>query len=107
MVDPLTVDFYGFTNTLLMHVAPVEVSTGALTMSYENVGQHGTYESAPGSAGPNGLRDENMGDSRGDAVDSTYSANNVKQVSFQRVRNLQGTGTTFFYTYGRNSQQEY
>ena len=76
-------------------------------MADEKVGQSGTENSAPGRFGLYTQHDTDMGDSRGDAVDSTYSKNDVKTVSFQRVRNLQGTGTTFFYTYGRNSQQQY
>jgi len=76
-------------------------------MSPDRPGQHGVEESTPGRFGLNTQHDGDMGSSLGDAVDSTYSANPVDNVGFQRVRNMQGTGTTFFYPYGKNSQQQY
>jgi len=71
------------------------------------IGQHGTENSAPGRFGLHTDHDSDMGRSDGDVVDSTYSKNDVKGISFHRIRDLQGTGTTFFYPIGRNTQQEF
>lgn len=74
-------------------------------MADERPGQHGVENSAPGRYGLYTQHDVDMGRSDGDAIDSTYSKNNVKDVSFQRTRNLQGTGITFFYPFTDRSQQ--
>jgi len=76
-------------------------------MSDERVKQQGTNQSTAGDGGPYNLRDANMGGADGDIVDSTYSENPVRDIGFQQQRKLQGTGTTFFYTYGKNSQQQF
>jgi len=61
--------------------------------------------STAGAVGLHSLRNTSYGGDRGDAVDSTYSRNDVKQVGFSRIRDLQGTGTTFFYPITDRSQQ--
>jgi hypothetical protein len=76
-------------------------------MANENIGQKGIENSTPGRFGLYTQHDVDMGNSDGDTVDSTYSRNSVKEISFQRTRNLQGTGTTFYYPLGNSSRQEY
>jgi len=76
-------------------------------MSDERVRQQGTNQSSAGDGGLYNLRDAAMGGDTGDVGDNTYSVNAVRDISFQQQRKLQGTGTTFFYTYGRNSQQQF
>jgi len=73
-------------------------------MADERVSQQGVNNSAPGVNGLYGLRDTDNGNSQGDVVDSTYAKNNVKDVSFARIRNMQGTGTTFYYPFTGRSQ---
>lgn len=74
-------------------------------MTDERPGQHGVDNSTPGRYGLYTQHDNDMGRSDGDAVDSTYSKNDVKSVNFQRLRNLQGTAVTFFYPLTSRSQQ--
>lgn len=76
-------------------------------MAEERVRQEGTNQSTGGAGGLHNLRDSDMGGANGDAVDSTYSANAVRDVDFRNTFALQGTGTTFFYPYGKSQQQEY
>lgn len=76
-------------------------------MADDRVRQEGTNQSTGGAGGLYGLRDDDMGGADGDAVDSTYSANAVRDIDFQQTRNLQGAGTSFFYPYGKSQQQEY
>lgn len=76
-------------------------------MADERPGQSGAENSTPGRFGLYTQHDTDMGNVNGDVVDSTYSKNNVKAVSFQQTRNLQGVGTTFFYPYGRSQQQQF
>lgn len=74
-------------------------------MADERPGQRGVENSTPGRYGLYTQHDGDMGSSLGDAVDSSYSRNGVRQVSFHRIRDCQGTGTSFFYPITDRSQQ--
>ncbi len=76
-------------------------------MADARVKQEGTNQSAPGVNGIFSLRDSDRGGDQGDAVDNSAGQNSVIGITFNRQRDLQGTGTTLRYPAGRSSAQEF